>query len=284
MKKTSVWKASIATVLLTASVATAVSAAPDAATTPAYHSKGLAGYIQGAWKNARTLPAVDPAQQNDREKIDVATGKVNDEVTKVTLRRGPKPNAGYTLAVSRIVFRPGDRAEVYYVLGEPEKGKAYGEMISEAQAVAYVPAGYEVVALEEGKAVPPVPPANPADPAQPANPADPAQPVKPAPPTDPGDDGKATLEMSGTIDSILEPGDQPDVIGRFEVKGAEKEPYDRAYVLVTVKTELLRAVNGKEVPATVDDLKEGARVDLSFTGPVTLMYPMTAAANRIIIQ
>lgn len=68
--------------------------------------------------------------------------KVNDDIVKVTLTRGEKPNSGYTLEITKIEFQ-GTNAVIYYRTGDPLPDHMYPQVITEPTAVAYLPASYE---------------------------------------------------------------------------------------------------------------------------------------------
>lgn len=62
-----------------------------------------------------------------------------------------------------------------------------------------------------------------------------------------------------------------------------KTPYDKASVSLRKSPELLKKQGDSLVPATLDDLREGTRVEVSFDGPVAESYPVQATAGMIVI-
>lgn len=84
------------------------------------------------------------------EEVTVSVEKVNDDVNKVTLSRGIKPNAGYGVSIDSIQFRTGGQAIVKYSLQEPLPDMMYAQVMTEAKAVTYVSSNYEVKAELSG--------------------------------------------------------------------------------------------------------------------------------------
>lgn len=80
------------------------------------------------------------------EDVTVTVEKVNDDVNKVTLSRGLKPNAGYSIAIQNIRFDQGGKAVISYMLQDPKPGMMYAEVMTEAKAVTYVSSAYKAVA------------------------------------------------------------------------------------------------------------------------------------------
>lgn len=76
--------------------------------------------------------------------VTMTVDDVNGEVVKVTLSRGEKPNSGYGIAITSVVFRDGT-AEIQYRLSDPEPDRMYLQVITTPVAVTYVSAGYDVV-------------------------------------------------------------------------------------------------------------------------------------------
>lgn len=97
---------------------------------------------------AHEEPVPDDGVTVDR-KVDHTVTKVNDTVNKVTLSWGEKPNSGYSIAVTQIVFKADQTAEIHYKLGTPEQGKVYLQVITYPQADTYLAAGYKPVLVED---------------------------------------------------------------------------------------------------------------------------------------
>ncbi|GAA3407306.1 S-layer homology domain-containing protein [Paenibacillus hodogayensis] len=98
--------------------------------------------------NALDAAASQTRPPVEAEDITLQTEKVNDQVNKVTLSRGAKPNAGYGIQVVGIRFEQDGRAVIRYTLQNPQPDTMYAEVVTEAKAVTYVPAAYKAV-LEE---------------------------------------------------------------------------------------------------------------------------------------
>ncbi|TXK81878.1 S-layer homology domain-containing protein [Paenibacillus sp. N3.4] len=86
------------------------------------------------------------------EQVAVTVEKVNDNVNKVTLTRGEKPNAGYGIAITGIRFEQDGRAVVTYTLRDPKPDEMYADVITEAKTVTYVSANYKVETEPAGDA------------------------------------------------------------------------------------------------------------------------------------
>lgn len=74
---------------------------------------------------------------------------VNDSVNRVVLSRGEKPNSGYQIMITSIVFPAKGQAEIHYKLVDPAPGNSYLQVITTATAETYVAAGYEVFVKED---------------------------------------------------------------------------------------------------------------------------------------
>ncbi|WP_274363376.1 S-layer homology domain-containing protein [Paenibacillus thermotolerans] len=84
-------------------------------------------------------PPVDqPENPYVNEKVDMAVSVVNDDIQKVTLTWGEKPNPGYGISIVGIDFTSEDKAVVKYQLRFPEPGKMYAQVIVNPEASAYV--------------------------------------------------------------------------------------------------------------------------------------------------
>jgi hypothetical protein len=87
-------------------------------------------------------PAPTPVVEN----VSVTVEKVNDDIDKITLSRGEKPNAGYGIEINSIRYEQGGNAVITYTLTEPNPDMMYAEVITEAKAVTYVPSKYKATA------------------------------------------------------------------------------------------------------------------------------------------
>lgn len=80
------------------------------------------------------------------EEIAVKVEKVNDDVNKVTLSRGDKPNPGYGIEVNTIHFNDDGQAVITYTLLDPKPDMMYAQVITEAKTVTYISSKYKVTA------------------------------------------------------------------------------------------------------------------------------------------
>ncbi|MCY9691708.1 S-layer homology domain-containing protein [Paenibacillus alginolyticus] len=80
------------------------------------------------------------------EDVTVTVEKVTDDVNKVTLSRGQKPNSGYSIAIQNVRFDQNGQAVISYTLQDPKPDTMYAEVITEAKAVTYVSSAYKAVA------------------------------------------------------------------------------------------------------------------------------------------
>ncbi|MEK3916893.1 S-layer homology domain-containing protein [Paenibacillus sp. FSL H7-0331] len=87
-------------------------------------------------------PAPAPAPV---EAVSVTVEKVNDDVNKVTLSRGEKPSAGYSIDINNIRFDQSGQAVITYTLSDPQPDSMNASVITEAKAVTYLPVKYKVV-------------------------------------------------------------------------------------------------------------------------------------------
>lgn len=130
-------------------------------------------YIKTHEKITDLLPKV-PYQTNESEEdltsevteeheVEVITEAVTDEVLKVTLDWGMKPNPGYGVGITKIEFHD-QVANIYYTLHYPDPNMMYAQVITEAKAVTYISSDYEPrlvlqekINLENDAAVPVTP-------------------------------------------------------------------------------------------------------------------------------
>jgi hypothetical protein len=87
---------------------------------------------------------VKPNPPSDGE-VALTIDKVNDEVNKVTLSWGEKPNSCYRIAITNIEFVSDSEAIVYYALNYPTEGMMCGQVITHPQAVTYIASQYQVL-------------------------------------------------------------------------------------------------------------------------------------------
>jgi len=87
-----------------------------------------------------------PGQLTD---IRLATEKVNDDILKVTVFANA-PHPGYGLEISAIHFKDGV-ATIHYRVIKPDPDKMYAQVITQVQAVTYIPASYKAELHEPGK-------------------------------------------------------------------------------------------------------------------------------------
>lgn len=89
------------------------------------------------------------------EKVEVFTEKVSDDVQKVTIYWGEKPNPGYSVTIDRIEFA-GQTATIYYTLHYPDPEKFYPMVITTAKASTYVDTNYTIKTVQSGAIHPPI--------------------------------------------------------------------------------------------------------------------------------
>jgi hypothetical protein len=89
-------------------------------------------------KNMPTDPVVDPD-------VLISVEKINDQVNKVTVSWGEKPNSGYRITIDRIEFNEDSTASIVYTTHNPDPDQMYAQVITEPKAVTYVAAEYKPV-------------------------------------------------------------------------------------------------------------------------------------------
>jgi hypothetical protein len=87
-----------------------------------------------------------PQQPAPTEEVAVSVEKVSNEVNKVTLSRGEKPNAGYGIEIKSIRFEQNGQAVVTYTLSDPKPDMMYAQVITTPKAETFVSSKYKVVA------------------------------------------------------------------------------------------------------------------------------------------
>jgi len=94
-------------------------------------------------------PDIGVAPQPAAGEVTFQSTPVNDSVNKIVLSRGEKPNSGYQIMITSIVFPAKGQAEIHYKLTDPAPGNSYLQVITTATAETYVAAGYEVSVKED---------------------------------------------------------------------------------------------------------------------------------------
>ncbi len=98
--------------------------------------------VHDARKFVKSHKEQKPEQPDVDKDVSMQVDKVTDEVNKVTLTWGEKPNAGYRITVDRIEFHEDGKAVVYYSLHTPIPGHMYAQVITTPKAEAFVSAKY----------------------------------------------------------------------------------------------------------------------------------------------
>jgi hypothetical protein len=75
--------------------------------------------------------------------VSLTVDKVNDQINRVTLSWGEKPNSCYRISIPRIDFAPDQKAIVYYRLHFPQEGTLCGQVITRPTASAYIDSSYQ---------------------------------------------------------------------------------------------------------------------------------------------
>jgi hypothetical protein len=94
-------------------------------------------------------------------------------------------------------------------------------------------------------------------------------------------------DMRGRITSIKHTPaeDERRTIGTVMVEAEESNAkVDRANLIITAKTHILKEQNDKRIEATFDDLRVGQLIEAQFVeGPTIMIYPLQVAAAEIVI-
>mgnify|MGYP001180658328 CR=1 FL=1 len=101
--------------------------------------------LHKAIRFVKTVEPIPPLEPPVDPGVTMSVSKVNDEVNKVTVSWGEKPNPGYRISISKIEFTDNGEAVIYYMLHEPEPGKMYPQVITEAKTHTFISAEYEPV-------------------------------------------------------------------------------------------------------------------------------------------
>lgn len=75
--------------------------------------------------------------------VKIIVDKVNEDVNKVTVTWGKKPNPGYGIAIDRVEFSEDGTAYVVYSTSYPDPDRMYAQVITEPTAITYVAARYK---------------------------------------------------------------------------------------------------------------------------------------------
>ncbi|ULL16300.1 protease complex subunit PrcB family protein [Paenibacillus sp. H1-7] len=76
------------------------------------------------------------------DEVTVGVEKINENVNKVTLFRGQKPNAGYGIKINSIRFEQDGRAVISYTQIDPQPDQMYPEVVTDVKAETYLPSSY----------------------------------------------------------------------------------------------------------------------------------------------
>ena len=103
-----------------------------------------------------------------------------------------------------------------------------------------------------------------------------------------GQGAPARADIRGAITEVNlldEPAQKGGVLGSVLIEGVREKDtrYDKASVRITKKTTLTKRAGKERVPAKLADLKKGAKVQATFTGPVAESFPVQATAREILI-
>jgi beta-N-acetylhexosaminidase len=98
----------------------------------------------------------------------------------------------------------------------------------------------------------------------------------------------AKIDIRGSITKMTPASDEAKKKGLVAVLMVEGEKskdtgYDKASVKVMDKTAIKKMVGKDRKDAKFEDLKVGAKVTATFTGPVLESYPVQATAKEIVI-
>ena len=98
---------------------------------------------------------------------------------------------------------------------------------------------------------------------------------------------RAEADIRGKITKIRRASGEEErrMIGTLFVEADDKAAkVDKANLIITDKTRILKEQDGKRVEATFDDLNTGQLVEARFVeGPTIMIYPLQVAAAEIVI-
>lgn len=91
------------------------------------------------------------------------------------------------------------------------------------------------------------------------------------------------VDIRGTIKKATPRKGDEKILAVLLIEGAPDKDtsVDKASVKVTKATKLVRVGAKDRRAATVEDLREGTRVEVIFTGPVLESYPVQATAGEV---
>lgn len=230
-------------------------------------------------ENATTLPAYDSGPTtlpaNDQapevisdiqmEKVELEVEAVNENIDKIILKREEKPHAGYDIVIAGIDFSSDKEAFVRYYLIEPAEGEFYAQVITQPEAYVYIPSEYTATAV------------NGADLIQLPAPGEPVP--LPTPIEEDGEEVVQGVDFSGAIHEVTAEAEEGK-LGVIKIGEAEAP----ATIHILDSTTLVKLENGEEVPATWEDLAVGAEVDVTFDGPIPMIYPPMGNAGKVVIK
>lgn len=242
-------------------------------------------YSSAPEQTASTLPAYDTVQAipiSDEaaepiahyEDVEVITEAVNENINKIILKREEKPHAGYDIHISRVEFSMDNEATVYYYLIDPAEEDFHAQVITQPEAYIYVPSEYESVKAVNAIAEIQLP--APGDPVEWPTPIGEDDAVEFPTPIE-VEDGH--VDFNGAVQEIA-PSDQEGDLAVLKV-GEVDSP---AIVHITENTTFFKLVDGVEEFATLEDLAVGAEVDVTFDGPIMMIYPPVGNAGKIVIK
>jgi beta-N-acetylhexosaminidase len=104
----------------------------------------------------------------------------------------------------------------------------------------------------------------------------------------PADDKADKVDVRGKVTTVTAAADdvkKQGLLGTLLVEGDKDKAvtYDKASVKVTDKTKIEKLDGKDRKEAKFEDIKKGARVEATFTGPVADSYPVQATARSILI-
>jgi hypothetical protein len=232
-------------------------------------------------------PGRGPGGSEDGVKLTI--DKVNDEVNKVTLSLGEKTSAGYGVLIEGIDFVKNEAVIRYRVI-TPADDHLTAAVITEPKAVTYIASKYtpklRAAASDDRPRTAPSKPGK-------GGPSDNIV-------SEPIVSGKITQieEISVTVppkaanpdapvnsSDQVQPGSGKRKIVQFtlEVQDGSGLGADKAVVRITDATEIYTKKGSELVAATVQNLKTGTKVEVTFDGPVQESYPVKGTAGKIVI-